>query len=459
MSEEFNVKMIIVTIALSLASVACMAVAVIFYVRKTALTERLRIKECLLEERDAELAARTDKLEKTAAELSALRLECVTLRERSQAAAEEGKKAALAAEEHFRILADDIFRAQSARFRESSEQRLGEMLNPLKTGLDEFRRSISDAVNAEARERFSLRRELQSLVDLNKSIGKEAQELARALKGDSKVQGDWGEMILERLLEMSGLQEGVHYLTQPTRNPDGSKILSPDGAPLRPDVVVLYPDDRCVVIDSKVSLSAYAEYVNAPDPSSPEAVAAGRRHLVSARSHIAELAQKRYQDLVGEKQLDFALMFIPNEGAFMALMHLEPGLWEEAFRKRVLITSPTHLMSVLRMLAQLWRQDASRRNVAEIARLSGTMIDKITGFLEDLDGVRNALEASMNAYTRARRRLAEGNGNVLVTARKIVALGAKTAKGARFDRLSSDAVIPAKEEDDQSLHLPDAGDC
>lgn len=378
------------------------------------------------------------------------------MRERNMALEEEGRKSALAAEEHFRVLADDIFRAQSARFREASEQRLDEMLAPLKTNLDEFRRSVTAAVNAEARERFSLRRELQSLMEINRSIGKEAQELARALKGDSKVQGDWGEMILERLLEMSGLVEGVHYMTQPTRNPDGTRIQSPEGAPLRPDVVVLYPDDRCVVVDSKVSLAAYSDYANAGDPSSPEAQSAAKRHLLSARSHIAELARKNYQDLVGEKQLDFVLMFVPNEGAFMALMHIEPGLWEEAFRKRVLLTSPTHLISVLRMLAQLWRQDASRRNVAEIARLSGTMIDKIAGFLSDLDTVENSLDSAMGAYRRARKRLAEGNGNVLVTARKIVALGAKTTKTAQLERFAAaadGARIPA----DSGAGTRDAG--
>ena len=372
-----------------------------------------------------------------------MRIQYAALNERAQASAEESRKATEAASEHFRILADDIFRSQSVRFREASEQRLGEILNPLKENLADFRKSVTEAVNTEARERFSLRRELQSLMELNKSIGKEAQELARALKGDSKVQGDWGEMILERLLEMSGLKNGVHFITQPTRNADGSKIQAPDGSPLRPDVVVLYPDDRCVVIDSKVSLSAYADFVNAADPSGPDAALAGKRHLLSARNHIAELARKNYQDLVGKKQLDFVLMFVPNEGAFMALMHLDPGLWEEAFAKRVLLTSPTHLISVLRMLAQLWRQDASRRNVTEIARLSGTMIDKITNFLSDLDAVESSLQSSLGACQRARKRLAEGNGNVLVTARKIVSLGAKTSKGAKFERV---AELPEKDD-------------
>lgn len=426
-------------IVISLASAAILAAFAIVLSQKAALRERLRVAESQLQKTESDLSERSEKMERMASELASARIECAALRERMQAVAEEGAKNASAAEEHFRILADDIFRAHSARFREASEQRLDEILAPLKTNLDEFRRSMTEAVNAEARERFSLRRELQSLMEVNKTIGKEAQELARALKGDSKVQGDWGEMILERLLEMSGLLEGVHYMVQPTRNPDGTRILSSEGAPLRPDVVVLYPDDRCVVVDSKVSLSAYADYANSADSGSQEAQSAARRHLLSARSHIAELAQKNYQDLVGEKQLDFVLMFIPNEGAFMALMHIEPGLWEEAFRKRVLLTSPTHLISVLRMLAQLWRQDASRRNVAEIARLSGTMIDKITGFLTDLDAVENALDSAMTSYRRARRRLAEGNGNVLVTARKIVSLGAKTSKTAQFERLAADS--------------------
>ena len=221
-------------------------------------------------------------------------------------------------------------------------------------------------------------------------------------------------------------------------NSDGKRLTSEQGQGLRPDVVVFYPDDRCVVIDSKVSLSAYIDYVNAA-PESSELKGAATRHLLSVRRHIDELALKRYQDLVGEKRLDFVMMFIPNEGAYLATMKLDAAIWQDAFNKRVLLTSPTHLISILKMLEQLWKQDSINKNVQEIARLSGTMIDKVASFINDLDDISKALVSADNACEKARKHLAEGNGNVLVTARKIVRLGAKASKSDRLRQISTES--------------------
>lgn len=342
-----------------------------------------------------------------------------------------------AEEEHFRNLANDIFTSHTSRFRDSTEQRLSEILAPLKADIEGMRTAVGKAYESEARERFSLQSELKRLMELNASLGKEAQNLTRALKGDSKVQGDWGEMILERLLETSGLKKGIHFSTQATVNTDGSRLTGADGRQLRPDVVVYYPDERCVVVDSKVSLTAYMDYVQA-EPGSEAANEAARRHVMSARRHVAELAEKGYQDIVGEKRLDFVVMFIPNEGAYFAMMKLEPGIWEEAYSKRVLISSPTHLIALLRMLEQLWKQDAINRNVQEIARLSGTMLDKFANFTTDLDNIDKHVQAASAAYTQARRRLAEGPGNLCITAKKILDLGARASKGAAIRRLSPD---------------------
>lgn len=366
-----------------------------------------------------------------------LQIENVSLRERLSAATRSHETERRADEERFRNLASEIFRTHTDRFKQSSEQRLDEILAPLKADIENFRTAVNRAYDTEAKERFSLRAELRRLTELNNTLGQEAQELTRALKGDSKVQGDWGEMILERLLEMSGLRKGIHFATQATVNTDGSRLTADNGRMLRPDVVVFYPDERCVVVDSKVSLSAYADYV-ACAADSPEGEDAARRHILSVRRHVAELADKRYQDLVGEKRLDFVIMFIPNEGAYFAMMRLEPGIWEEAYRKRVLISSPTHLIAILRMLEQLWKQDAINRNVQEIARLSGTMLDKFANFTSDLDNIDRHLNAAGAAYTQARRRLAEGPGNLCTTARKIMNLGARTSRAADIRRLSSD---------------------
>ena len=360
-----------------------------------------------------------------------------SLKERLSAARQRCETERKAEEERFRNLASEIFHTHTARFKQTSEQRLDEILAPLKADIENFRTAVSNAYDTEAKERFSLRAELRRLIELNNTLGQEAQELARALKGDSKIQGDWGEMILERLLEMSGLKKGIHFTTQATTNTDGSRLATDSGRKLRPDVVVFYPDERCVVIDSKVSLSAYADYV-AHTTGSTQGEDAARRHILSVRRHIAELADKRYQDLVGEKRLDFVIMFIPNEGAYFAMMRLEPGIWEEAYRKRVLISSPTHLIAILRMLEQLWKQDAINRNVQEIARLSGTMLDKFANFTSDLDNIERHITAAGTAYSQARRRLAEGPGNLCTTARKIMNLGARTSRPADIRRLSPD---------------------
>lgn len=370
-------------------------------------------------------------------EVSALTASLAALRERMVQSEEERNMLERAAEDRFKNLANEIFATHTTAFRQTSESRIQEILNPLKTNLEDFRKAVNVAYSDEAKERFSLRNEIRNLMELNRSIGKEAQELTRALKGDSKIQGDWGEMILERLLEMSGLRKGIHFRTQVSTNTDGSKLVGGDGQGLRPDVVVFYPDDRCVVIDSKVSLSAYVDYVNAT-PDSSDLSDAARRHILSVRKHIDELARKQYQDIVGEKRLDFVMMFIPNEGAYLATMNIEPAIWQEAYNKRVLLTSPTHLISVLRMLEQLWKQDAINRNVMEIARLSGTMVDKVVNFMSDLEDVGKSLSSAESAYERARKRLSEGNGNVLVTARKIVALGAKTTKAERLKQIAPD---------------------
>lgn len=386
---------------------------------------------------EAQTAALRNELTRVQGDSSKLQAEFAALRERVTFTEEEREKNEKASVEHFRLLANEIFEQQTRNFKESSEQRLTEILTPLKSNIEEFRKAVNTAYSEESKERYSLQNEIRNLMELNKSIGKEAQDLTRALKGDSKVQGDWGEMVLERLLEMSGLQKGVHFDTQATTNADGSKIVGEDGRLLRPDVVVYYPDDRCVVIDSKVSISAYIDYVNAEGDEERSADAA-KRHLSSVRRHIAELADKRYQDLVGDKRLDFVMMFIPNEGAYFAMMRLDPSIWEEAYNKRVLLTSPTHLIAVLKMLEQLWKQDAINKNVQEIARLSGTMLDKLVNFLSDMDNIEKHLTAAQTAYTQARKRLNDGNGNVMVTARKIMALGAKTSKGTDIKRLASD---------------------
>lgn len=326
----------------------------------------------------------------------------------------------------FKTLARDILEENALRLRKESDTRLGEILAPLRENIESFRKTFNETYSAEARERFSLQKSLREMIDLNRSISKEAADLTRALRGNSKIQGDWGEMILETILEKSGLKRDIHFEVQKTTDASGQTLRDASGRGLRPDVVVNYPDGRCIVIDSKVSLSAYVDMVNAPTPN--EAELSGRRHLQSVRAHIKELAEKGYQDFIGDRRADFVMMFIPNEGAYMAAMNLDADLWQDAYDKRVLIISPTHLISALRLIEQLWRQDDMKRNVLEIATESGKMYDKFVGFVDDLNRIGRALDSTQTAYDSAMKRLSTGSGNLVNRAERIRKMGAKTAK-------------------------------
>ena len=391
-------------------------------VRESELKNQAVVREAELQSEAAALHTRND----------ALSREIEAMEKRIEESREQMKTIVQQQEERFKNIATEILNNSTKQFNETSNQRLGDILNPLKENIETFRKVVSDTYSTDAKERASLQKELQILFELNRSIGREARDLTNALRSNSKVQGDWGEMILEQLLEKSGLIKGQHFEVQVTRNEDGKVLQTADGHTGRADVVVHYPDDRCLVIDSKVSLTDFIDFVNYSADDSPENVEkrreAGRKHVASVRQHIAELAAKGYQDVVGKKRLDFVLMFIPNESAYMAAMQLEPGLWQEAYDKRVLIVSPTHLISVLRMLSSLWKQDSINRNSEEIGRLAGLMLDKFSLVVESLDKIESSLETTRKSYSECRNRLADGKGNFFSIAGKIQALGAKNTR-------------------------------
>ena len=358
--------------------------------------------------------------------LSAAKEENAKLSERLRYIAEEKERLSRESEERFKNLANEILIDNSRRFKEANETRLAEILMPLRENIEQFKRSITDAYSAEARERFSLQRSIKELVELNRSIGKEAQDLTSALRGNSKVQGDWGEMILENILEKSGLRKGHEFVVQQTTDGNGKTLRDELGNGLRPDVVVYYPDQRCIVIDSKVSLTAYTNYINAENET--ERTDAGKRHLQSVRAHIAELSAKKYQDYIGGGKTDFVMMFIPNEGAYIAAMQLDSTLWQEAYDRRVLLVSPTHLFSALRLIAQLWSHDKQTRNAIEIAKAAGAMVDKFVNFTKDMGNIEKSLNKTREAYDEAMKKLCTGQGNLVSRAEKLRELGAKAEK-------------------------------
>ena len=329
----------------------------------------------------------------------------------TEAAKEEHRRQLEESELRFKNLANEILGSTQRTFKEEHETRLNEILKPLRDNIEQFKRTVTDSYSQEARERFSLQERIKELIELNQSIGREAKELSVALRGETKTQGDWGEMILETILEKSGMQRDREFTVQATRNPDGTPIRNEDGSLLRPDVIVNYPDGRCVVIDSKVSLTAYVNYVNADDQETQNQYA--QSHIKSVRDHIAELRNKRYQDYVGSGKTDFVMMFIPNEGAYISAMQIEPNLWQEAYDHRVLIISPTHLISVLKLISQLWSHDRQTRNAIDIATESGKMYDKFVGFAEDMLAIEKALTQTRTAYDKAFSKLSSGTGNLV----------------------------------------------
>ena len=326
-----------------------------------------------------------------------------------------------------KVLANEILQEKSKSFSEMNHERLAEILNPLKERLEGFKKTVEETYNNEARERFSLKEQIKELVERSESIGEEAKQLTHALRGDSKIQGDWGEMILESILEKSGLEKDREYFVQETlRDEEGHTIQGSDGRKMRPDVIIRYPggENHQMVIDSKVSLTAYVNYVNAED--ADEARLALKQHLVSVRKHIDELAGKSYQDYVGKG--DHVMMFIPNEAAYLAAMQADHALWQYAYEKKVLLLSPTNLIAALKLVADLWQRDKQTRNAIDIAEEGGKLYDKFAGFVDDMEKIGKSLNTTAMAYTDAMKKLKTGNGNLIGRVEKLKVMGVKAKK-------------------------------
>lgn len=352
------------------------------------------------------------------------------LNERINFIEQEKDRLAKESELRFKNLANEILQHNTIAFKEQNEIRLIEILNPLKENIEQFKKAIYDSYSSEARERFSLQQRIKELIELNQSIGKEAKDLTLALKGNSKIQGNWGEMILENILEKSGLVRGREFSVQESAtNDNGQRLIA--------DVVVNYPDGRKIVIDSKVSLNAYTEFVNCDNPIEQETFK--KKHLTSVRNHISELKTKKYQDYLGNEKAEFVMMFIPNEAAYLCAMQLDHNLWQEAYDSRVLIISPTHLISVLRLIEQLWLHDRQTRNAIEIATESGRMYDKFVAFIDDMNKIGKSMAQSQEAFDKAMNKLSEGKGNLIARAQHLKTIGAKATKNLQDN--SKDATV------------------
>lgn len=319
----------------------------------------------------------------------------------------------------FRNLANEILEEKSKRFTEQNRTKLEELLKPLGEKIRDFEKKVEETYDRESKQRFSLEKEIRNLAELNSQISKEANNLTNALKGQAKTQGNWGEIVLETILEKSGLTRDREFFIQPS-------FVNETGKRLQPDVVIVYPGERHVVIDSKVSLVAYERYAAAEKPEEQETYA--REHLLSVRTHINELSGKNYQDIYTLKSLDFVMLFMPIEPAYLLAMQSDPNLWNYAYERRILLISPTNLIAALRMIANLWRVEYQNKNVQEIARQSGELYDKFVGFLEDLQDIGNKLDATHKAFDASMNKLSSGKGNLIRRVENIRSLGSKTSK-------------------------------
>lgn len=325
----------------------------------------------------------------------------------------------------FKNLASEILEDKSKRFTEENQKNIRLILDPLGVDLKEFKKKVEETYEKENKQRFSLEEKIKDLVSLNKLISEEANNLTKALKGQRKTQGDWGEMILENILQQSGFTEGREYVKQEfLRDEAGNTLFNDDNQKMQPDFVIMYPDKREIIIDSKVSLSAYERYSSSEDEEAQKSEL--NLHLDAMYKHIDELHRRNYQKFA--KTLDFVMMFIPVEPAYMLAMQKDNDIWQYAYRKKVLLISPTNLIAAVKLVAELWKKEEQNKNAIAIADRGAALYDKFVGFVENLQAIGDSINKSQRSYDEAMKQLKDGSGNLIGQAEKLRRLGVQGKK-------------------------------
>ncbi len=340
----------------------------------------------------------------------------------------------------FENIANKILDEKSKKFTDQNKTNLDSILNPLKERIKDFETKVEKAYKTESDERVTLKAEIKNLIDLNKQVSEEANNLAKALKGENKTQGNWGELILEKVLERSGLIKDEEYRLQySTVNDDGKRI--------QPDAVIMLPDDKHIIVDAKVSLVAYESFVNANSEEDREKCM--KEHLLSVRTHVKQLSEKNYQSSSDFNTPDFVLLFIPIESSFSVAVQADQEMFSFAWDKKIVIVSPSTLLATLRTIASVWKQERQTKNAIEIAKQSGALYDKFVGFIEDMDKIGKNLDSSKSAYDSAINKLHKGTGNLVGRVDKIEKLGAKATKKIAAKYLDADEPSMLIDENDK----------
>lgn len=383
------------------------------------LTERIKLFEDDKISLLNDLKNEREKSEKLNSENSSLKSDYANLQTKLSEQKSEIDKLQEKFTKEFENLANRIFEEKGNKFSEQNKEKLSEILDPLKERISEFEKKVEETNKESIKGHASLREQLLMLKEMNQQITQEAKNLTTALKGQSKTQGNWGEFILESILEKSGLVKGREYLVQ-------ESITAESGKRFQPDVIINLPENKSIIIDSKVSLVGYEKFVSSEDEH--EKQLALREHINSIRSHIKNLSGKNYQNLYQLESLDFVLMFMPIEPAFAVAVQSDASLFTDAFEQNIVIVSPSTLLATLRTISSIWRQENQNKNALEIARQSGEMLDKFASFVEDLISVGKGLITTKDNYDKAMNKLTEGRGNLISRSEKIKKLGAKANK-------------------------------
>jgi DNA recombination protein RmuC len=379
-----------------------------------------------IQDEEQEARKKSSELEK---ELAGLQADYRNLQEKLNEQKTELSKMQEDLKVQFENLANKILDEKSEKFTKQNREQLDQLLNPLGDKLEEFKKKVEHTYNEETRERATLKEQIRQMAELNQKMSEDAKNLTRALKGDTKAQGNWGEVILQRILEKSGLEKGREYEIQ-------ESTTTKDGRRLQPDVIIKLPDEKFLIVDSKVSLTAYEKMVSAENESEVEHII--KQHIASVRAHVKGLSEKNYQQIHGDQSPDFVLLFIPIEPAFgLALQH-DSSLYLDAFEKNIVIVSPSTLLATLGTIQSVWKQEYQNKNALEIAQRGGALYDKFVNFVESMTEIGQRIHQTQLSYDEAMNRLRSGRGNLIRQAEMMRKLGVKNTKQLAVKSESSD---------------------